>query len=92
MQGSKDEPRHQEEEARDDGTDGESGDCHMTPAARGAISQNYYTALEEYEEEAGTRGSSEGPSEAPSIKSPFKPKKKGHGGMQAKTLTGNMKT
>ena len=34
------------EEADSDDMDNDSGDCHMTPAAGGTCSENYYTALE----------------------------------------------
>jgi len=53
--------------------DSDSGDCHMTPAAGGICSENYYTALEgEAEEDSAGE-----PSEAPSIKSPHKPRRTG---------------
>ncbi len=67
------ETREQKEEIPSGDSEGESGDCHMTPAVKGCHSENYYTALDGYEEAGGAEALSEGPSEAPSIRSPFKP-------------------
>ena len=70
-------PGRHEEEAIED-MDSESGDCHMTPAAGPVVSENYYTAVE-----GEAEGDSDGePSEAPSIKSPHKPRKAGSRGGQ----------
>ncbi len=49
----------------------------MTPAARGTISENYYKTLDGYEEDTGAGGSSGGPSEAPNMRSPHKPRHRG---------------
>ena len=38
----------------------QSGDVHMTPATGGAVSENYYTTLEELGEDAGTEDSGGG--------------------------------
>jgi hypothetical protein len=64
----------------------------MTPAARGVNSENYFTALDGYEGDTGAGGSSGGPSEAPSIRSPFKPKMRGYGDRRAKAMEGSRMT
>ncbi len=58
-------------DAKVEGTEAESGGSHMTPAAK-MESDNFYSALERNVSEAWTDVSSEGPSEAPFIKSPHK--------------------
>ena len=60
-----------------------SGDVHMTPDAGGAVSENYYTTLDGWEEDAEEGDSDGGPSEAPSIRSPLKPRREKQGGRQA---------
>ena len=62
------------EAAAADDKDKNSGDCHMTPVTGGVLSENYYTTLEGVEEDVCTGDSSGGPSEAPIIKSPHKPR------------------
>ncbi len=56
----------------------------MTPAVRGGNSDNYYTALDGYEEDTEAGGSFEGLSEAPSIRSPLKPRQRKAGDGQTK--------
>jgi hypothetical protein len=68
--------------AADDG-DKYSGDIYMTPATGGAVSENYYTALEGLEEDAYTEDSAGGSSEASNIKSPLKPRQERQSGRQA---------
>jgi hypothetical protein len=70
------------EEAVGDDTESDSGDLHMTPAAGGVVSENYYTTLEGGAQEAWTKDSTGGPSEAPNIKSPRKPRQEGPRGRQ----------
>jgi hypothetical protein len=60
----------------------QSGDLHMTPTTGGAVSENYYTALEGLGEDVGTEDSEGGLSEAHSIKSPLKPYQERQRGMQ----------
>ena len=57
-----------------------SGDIHVTPATGGAVSENYYTALEGLEEDAGTEDSVGDSSEAPNINNPLKPRRKRQSG------------
>jgi hypothetical protein len=46
------------------------------------VSENFYKTLEEVDEDACIEDSTRGPSEAPIIKSPHKPRQEGQRGMQ----------
>ena len=70
------------EEAVGDDPESDSGDWHMSPAAGGIVSENYYTTLEGGAQEAWTEDSTGGPSEAPNINSPHRPRQEGPRGRQ----------
>jgi len=84
-----DDLRHQTATEADVDEDGHSGNVHMTPAAGGAVSENYYTSLDGWEEDTGEGDSDGGPSEAPSIKSPLKPRREKQGGRQTQRDVSN---
>jgi hypothetical protein len=52
------------DELEGDDAGSNSGDLHMTPAAGGVVSENYYTALEDEVEDGRTEGSDGGVSES----------------------------
>jgi hypothetical protein len=60
------------------------GECHMTPAV-GVESENFYSTFDREASEAWTEVASEGPSEAPSVKSPHKARTKGAGTRQRRS-------
>ena len=62
--------------------DRHSGNVNMMPAAGGAVSENYYTTLDGWEEDAEEGDFDGGPSEAPIIRSPLKPRREKQGGRQ----------